>query len=217
MAEIDGDAIFSNPPEATASKAIVSVGPGPWDGASTGHFSGSSAGTHIGANAQSAFAGNLLDLQVAGISKLKVDSTGALTAAGGLAASGALQQPNASGTATKVPRSVEVTLPLSATTPSSTVFIADDNYLITGVQVVVSVVGGSGATITVEVNTGTQAPGSGTAQTGAQDLHSLVVNTVTAVTLTAQTAIASGNRVGIVMAGTLTGLVGNLTIQLQRQ
>jgi hypothetical protein len=211
MAEIDGDAIFSNPPEATTSKAIVSVGPGPWDGASTGHFSGSAAGTYLGANAQAAFAGNLLDLQVAGASKFKVDASGNLTPAG------SVLQPNGSGVATKIPRSVEVTLPLSATTPSSTVFIADDNYLITQVQVVVSVVGGSGATIKVEVNTGTQAPNSGTAQTGAQDLAGLTPNTVTNVALTAQTAIAAGNRVGIVMAGTLTGLVGNLTIQLQRQ
>lgn len=39
----------------------------------------STSGTGLGVNAASGFAGNLLDLQVAGVSKLKVDQTGTIT------------------------------------------------------------------------------------------------------------------------------------------
>jgi hypothetical protein len=204
MAVIDSRATLSNQVEANAGTALLSLGPGPWDGTAPGAFKGSSSGTLVGGDVASTFAGNLLDLQVAGATKFKVD------------ASGNLYQPTSGGTPIKINRYEEITFQLLASSVSQTIFIADDNYVIAGVSVVVSVVGGSGATVAVEVNTGTQAPGSGTAQTGNQDLHSLVVNTVTPVALTATTAIASGNRVGLVFAGTLTGLVGNLTLQLQR-
>ena len=40
----------------------------------------SAAGTYVGVNAAGGFTGNLLDLQLNGVSKFKVDSTGAVTA-----------------------------------------------------------------------------------------------------------------------------------------
>lgn len=205
MAVIDNALIISNPVEATASKGLASIGPGPWDGVTAGRFAGSALGTLIAGQVPSAFAGNLIDLQIAGASKFKVDSTGATW------------QPNASGILVKIPLFVEVSQQLLATTVSQSVFIADGNYVVAGVQVVPNVAGGSGATVTVEVCTGTQAPGSGTAQLTAALALNGTINTVVAGTLiAAPTAIAAGNRVGIVMAGTLTALVGVVSIQLQR-
>lgn len=204
MAVIDGTGILANQIEATTSKGLLSLGPGPWDGSATGAFKGSALGTVLGINVPKSFAGDLEHFQAAGADLFKID------------ANGAVWQPNASGLLVKIPRWEEVTLPLLAATVSQTIFIADDSYIVTGVQVVANVVGGSGATVTLEVNTGTQAPGSGTAQTAAQDLHGITANTSTTVAVTTQTTMVAGNRLGIVMAGTLTGLVGNLTVQLQR-
>lgn len=205
MGVIDSNAVLANLTEATASKGTLSVGPGPWDGQSTGAFKGSASGTVIAADAASGFGGNLIDAQLAGASKFQVD------------ASGNVWQPNASGVLIKINRFEELTADLLAATVSHTIFIADDSYQIVGVQAVFNVQGGSGATVTVEVCTGTQAPGAGTAQlTGAISLQG-TANTVAAGTLIASpTTIASGNRVGIVMAGTLTGLVGNITVAIKR-
>lgn len=63
-------------PDATANYGLLSMGPGPWDGASAGHFVGSAQGTLLAGNAASGFAGNLLNLQVAGLSSVSVDYLG---------------------------------------------------------------------------------------------------------------------------------------------
>lgn len=80
-----------------------------------------------------------------------------------------------------------------------------------------TVVGGSGATVTVVVCPASVAVGSGTAQlTAALDL------TVTAPANQAGTLIASptlirpGDSVAVDMAGTLTGLVGQITMGFKR-
>ena len=71
-------------PTGSANFGLVSLGSGPWDGTTAGFFAGSASGTVLAANAASGYGGNLLDLQVAGSSKFKVDSTGALTLGGTL-------------------------------------------------------------------------------------------------------------------------------------
>jgi len=64
---------------ATARNGLLSVGPGPWDGTSAGHFTGSTSGSSLAINAVSGFAGNLVDLQVAGVSQCSVNSSGLVT------------------------------------------------------------------------------------------------------------------------------------------
>ncbi len=197
--------LIANAIDADTSKGLASFGAGPWDGTSAGKFAGSAVGTLIAGNPPAAFAGNLLDLQLGGVGKFKVDS------------GGAIWQPTAAGALVKVPRFEELTFQLLASTVSQSIFIADDNYQVVGVQAVPNVAGGSGATVTVEVCTGTQAPGSGTAQLTAALALNGTINTVVAGTLVASPAtVASGQRIGIVMAGTLTGLVGTITIAIQR-
>jgi hypothetical protein len=111
----------------------------------------------------------------------------------------------------------EFTLPLSAATVSQALFITDDNYQVVGVQVVAEVLGGAGATVTVEVLTGVQAPGAGVAQlTAPLALNGVAHQVGTGVLIAAPTTAAAGNRIGIVMAGTLTGLVGLITVAVQR-
>ncbi len=63
-------------PVATANYGLLSIGNGLFDGTTSGHFSGSSSGTYLAVNAASGYAGNLIDLQVAGSSQFKVTSTG---------------------------------------------------------------------------------------------------------------------------------------------
>lgn len=70
----------------TANYGQANHGTGAFDGSSAGHFVGSSSGTVIAANAASGFAGNLLDVQVAGSSKLSISSGGNVVAAGSLSA-----------------------------------------------------------------------------------------------------------------------------------
>lgn len=113
-----------------------------------------------------------------------------------------------------------ITMPLFASTVSQTIFIADGNsYQVTYVAAVPDVLGGAGATVTVEALTGTTANGSGTAQlTAALALSANAHTVVTGTLISPVTTITNSNsgRFGIVMAGTLTGLVGLLTVAIKR-
>ncbi|MCF7888213.1 MAG: hypothetical protein K9L76_02940, partial [Candidatus Omnitrophica bacterium] len=80
--------VLSKAPAATADKGLFCLGPGAWDGSTSGYFAGSSYGTIIAANAASGFSGNLIDLQVAGISKFSVDSEGNIVNTGSSSSSG---------------------------------------------------------------------------------------------------------------------------------
>ena len=64
-------------PTATANYGDLNIGSGPFDGVTSGFFNGNSNGTHIAINAASAFAGNLIDVQVAGVPALSMSPTGA--------------------------------------------------------------------------------------------------------------------------------------------
>lgn len=118
-----------------------------------------------------------------------------------------------------IPQTLFVTIDVDALGVSETVFIADAAYQVTGVNAVWGTASVSG-TLTIEKLTGTTAPNSGTVMlTGTIDL-STTANTVTAGALTGTVStlqLATGNRIGIKLSGTLTSLVGcNVTISLKR-
>jgi hypothetical protein len=68
----------SHDPYGDATSGLINLGSQFFTGA--GQFSGSSNGTGIAVNTASGFTGNLADWQVNGVSKLKVDATGNVTA-----------------------------------------------------------------------------------------------------------------------------------------
>lgn len=119
-----------------------------------------------------------------------------------------------------VPTTIPITAVLNALSVSAAVFVADAAYQVIGIRAVWGVAGGIAAVLGVEKLTGTTAPGSGTALlTGNIDLTT-TANTVITGTLTgtgASLQLAAGNRLGVVLGGTLTGLVGcSVTILLKR-
>lgn len=97
---------------------------------------------------------------------------------------------------------------------SKAILITTEAVQITAVRVVFGIASVSG-TLNIEKLTGTTAPGSGTALlTGTISLAG-TANTVLSGTLTSTTAdlqFAAGNRLGIVLAGTLTSLIGALVV-----
>lgn len=60
----------------SANYGSVSVGRGPFDGATTGHFAGSSSGNSIAVNESSGYTGYLIDLQVAGAEYFSIRNNG---------------------------------------------------------------------------------------------------------------------------------------------
>lgn len=97
-----------------------------------------------------------------------------------------------------------------ATDASRNVFIADAAYLVTAVREVHGVASTSG-TVTIEKLTGTTAAGSGTAMLTSTISLAGTANTVVSGTLSATEAtltLAAGDRIGGVLAGTLTNLAG---------
>lgn len=99
------------------------------------------------------------------------------------------------------------------------IFIADEAYQVIGVNACWGVASISG-TLQVEKLTGTTAPGSGTSMlTGTVSLAG-TANTVTAGTLSGTVGnlqLAAGDRIGGVLGGTLTALLGaTVVITLKR-
>ncbi|MGL5936911.1 MAG: hypothetical protein ACRCZI_14950 [Cetobacterium sp.] len=111
-----------------------------------------------------------------------------------------------------------VTVPLLATSVDTYVWTArDGTWQIVGVISITSVVGGAGANVTVRVCPGVTAPASGVAQlTGTIDLTIAAPSKVNGTLIASPTVIQAGDSVAIDMSGTLTGLVGNLTIWLRK-
>lgn len=173
----------------------------------------------------------LMDLQVGGVSKWKVSKAGNVTVvgtetiAGLLTASAGWTVPTGQTTvvtdtdalsvgSNKISNTLTFTCAgLSATSASGDcVFVADRAYQVTSIKFVQKTAGGAGCAANIEKITGTTAPGSGTVMgTGSYDCNVTANNTVTAYTLTGTTGtlqLASGDRMGIKLAGTLTALAG---------
>ncbi|MFH1846804.1 MAG: hypothetical protein ABH869_04530, partial [Candidatus Omnitrophota bacterium] len=85
----------------SANYGRLSIGTGAWDGSTSGYFAGSAGGTQIAVNTPAAFSGNLLDMQIAGTSKFKVDAGGNVTAAGTFSGAGILGGTGTAGRVTK--------------------------------------------------------------------------------------------------------------------
>ena len=148
---------------------------------------------------------------------LNEPSVGPTTAQAAVAGATLSQAETAAGIDVKIIPGELVTQQLLASTVSQDVFVADDNYQVVSVQAVPTVIGGAGATVNVEVLTGVQAPGAGVAQlSAALALNGTAHAVVTGALIAAPTTLQAGNRLGIILAGTLTGLVGTITIKLKR-
>ncbi len=125
------------------------------------------------------------------------------------------------GTVGTIPQNVPIHVNgLGATSASQVVFIADGYYEVVGVKEAHGVAGGAASAVTVEKLTGTTASGSGTAMLTATIALNGTANTVLSGTLVATKAtlrVAAGDRIGIVLSGTLTGLANcNVSIALKR-
>lgn len=110
----------------------------------------------------------------------------------------------------------QVSIPVDATSVDTNVFIAPVACKLVRAQEAHSVVGGASAAVDVKKCTGTTAPASGTSMlASAFDLTSgVAINTVTDKTLAAPATVtlAAGDRVALDFSGTLTGLVGSVTL-----
>lgn len=95
--------------------------------------------------------------------------------------------------------------------------IHDGLWQVVSVSAAITVVGGSGATVNVVVCPGAVAIASGTAQLSAAiDLTVTAPNNQFGTLIASPTVMKRGDTFGIDMAGTLTGLVGCVTIGLGR-
>jgi hypothetical protein len=109
---------------------------------------------------------------------------------------------------------------LGATSASLTLFVNDSlsgQYVVAGVAVSFGTTSTSGS-LQVEVATGTQAVGSGTNQlTGTVSLSGTANTTLNGTVIATPTTISAGNRVNVILAGTLTGLANAcVSLVLQR-
>jgi hypothetical protein len=97
---------------------------------------------------------------------------------------------------------------LTAASVSQIVFAcpAGQTFVVSEVRSIFSTASSSG-TAKFEVLTGTTAPGSGTAVTGNIALSG-TANTLVVTAPTAQVVMSAGSRLNVIIAGTMTGLVG---------
>lgn len=90
-------------------------------------------------------------------------------------------------------------------------------WQVADVEAVVSVTGGSGATIDVLVCAGVTAPGSGVTQLSAVlDVQETAPFRARGTLIAAPTKLYRGDSVAMNIGGTLTGLVGLLSVQVKR-
>ena len=112
-----------------------------------------------------------------------------------------------------------VVIDLEATTPSKHIFIADRKYTVESIKEIHSVVGGASANAKLRRITDTSAPGAAASATVVElitaglDLTT-TINTVVTGTLATST-LNAGEKLSLFMSGTLTGLVGVVTVVLE--
>lgn len=123
----------------------------------------------------------------------------------------------------KVGTTVTVSVELLASSVDKWVFIADRAYQVVQIEEIHSVVGGASAAVRPRKVTNASAPGAAAGANvkeltqAAFDLTA-TVNTTQTATLTATAAdlqLADGDKISLDFSGTLTGLVGLLTITLK--
>jgi hypothetical protein len=115
-----------------------------------------------------------------------------------------------------------VGIPLTGTMVDQHVFVADRAYKVSAINEIHSVVGGAGANVRPRKITDTSAPGAVAGAT-VKELTTAVFD-LTAVINTTQTGVlsataadlllATGDKIALDFSGTITGLVGMLTITL---
>ena len=69
-------------PTASANYGTLSIGGGAFNGSSAGYFVGSVNGTSLAVDEATGYAGDLMNLQIAGVSKAKVNASGTISASG---------------------------------------------------------------------------------------------------------------------------------------
>lgn len=125
----------------------------------------------------------------------------------------------------KVADEFAISTELLAASVDKWVFVADRAYKVIAIKESHSVVGGTSAAVSPRKVTDTSAPGAGAGATvkelttGAFDLTTgVAVNTSTSGTLSSTASdliLAAGDKIGLDFSGTLTGLVGSMTIYLR--
>lgn len=123
-----------------------------------------------------------------------------------------------------VPQTITTTTELLAASVDKWVFIAPFACKVVSIKEVHSVVGSTSALVSPRKVTGVSAPGAAVAAgitellTAGFDLTA-TANTVVTGTLSATASdytLAAGDKIGLDFSGTLTGLVGQITIELKR-
>jgi hypothetical protein len=108
-----------------------------------------------------------------------------------------------------------LSVPIAATSVDGHIFIAPRAVVVVSAKEIHSVVGSTSAVVQVRKCTGTTAPASGTAIATANFDLTATVNTTQTATLSATAAdytLAAGDKLALDFGGTLTGLVGVVTI-----
>jgi hypothetical protein len=125
---------------------------------------------------------------------------------------------NATGTRRVLTDVQHLNIPLSSASVDGPVFIAPRGYKVVSVKVIASTAGASSSTVGVRKCTGTTAPASGTLVTTAALALDGTINTTVAGTLSATASdytLAAGDKLAIDMTGTISSLVGVLTIGIR--
>jgi trimeric autotransporter adhesin len=108
-------------PTSDTKVGLVSLGSGPFDGSTAGFYAGHASGTVLAANAATGFAGDLLNFQIGGVSKFKIDSTGAVTSSGNVSETGSYTQAYAgTGSASTITANASTGGNVTSVTSSST-------------------------------------------------------------------------------------------------
>lgn len=116
----------------------------------------------------------------------------------------------------KVQNIFHITFPLVAATANTVVFVAPAAYKVVAVREVHGTASASG-TVQLEKLTGTQASGAGTVLLGPALSTATTANTTQTGVLLTGINLAAGDRLGVVVGGTGTGLAnGLLQISLAR-
>ena len=109
-----------------------------------------------------------------------------------------------------------ITLLLAGTTVAGNIFVADDRYIIESIKEVHSTVSDGSGDINIGVAKGTVTPANSTAQHTTTFNLDATINTVQTATLTTQTTMDVGDRICVKNVGTMTNVVGVMSIVLKR-